>query len=326
MTTGTGATVATTTGPLPRDVLKVPPHCHTHSLPHSLTATLSHCHTHCHTVTLSNCYTATLPHSLSHCHTFILSYCSHYHTATLPHYHTVTLPHCHTITLSHCHTATLPHYHTATLPHGHPACMYITDSIFSSLLNHTPYTTCMYMYTCIHVGTIYNDIQLTTTDAQLATSLIIVGAYVGCLLGSTVSEKFGRKKGILWNNVFFILGSLLCGLGNSIEVIFVGRVITGLGFGIETVVVPVLLSEVARPENRGRLTTMHQLQLTLGIMVVGLLSYCFVIYVDHGWRYVQLFYALPCVLMIAMSGYIPESPKYLVAQGRYVWLHRTCLW
>ena len=267
MTTGTGATVATTTGPLPRDVLKVPPHCHTHSLPH--------CHTH-------------------------------------------SLPHCHTITLSHCHTVTLSYCHTATLR----ACVSLTVYSLHSLIIHPTLHAC----TCIHVGTIYNDIQLTTTDAQLATSLIIVGAYVGCLLGSTVSEKFGRKKGILWNNIFFILGSLLCGLGNSIEVIFVGRAITGLGFGIETVVVPVLLSEVARPENRGRLTTMHQLQLTLGIMVVGLLSYCFVIYVDHGWRYVQLFYALPCVLMIAMSGYIPESPKYLVAQGRYVWLHRTCLW
>jgi MFS family permease len=165
-------------------------------------------------------------------------------------------------------------------------------------------------------GTIYNDIKLTTADAQLATSLIIVGAYVGCLLGSTVSERFGRKKGIIWNNIFFIIGALMCGLGNSIEVIFVGRAITGLGFGIETVVVPVLLSEIARPENRGRLTTMHQLQLTLGIMVVGMMSYCCVIYVDHGWRYVQLFYALPCVLMVLLSGFIPESPKYLVALNR----------
>lgn len=165
-------------------------------------------------------------------------------------------------------------------------------------------------------GTIYNDIKLSTADAQLATSLIIVGAYIGCLLGSTVSERFGRKKGIIWNNIFFIIGALLCGLSNNIELIFVGRAITGLGFGIETVVVPVLLSEVARPENRGKLTTMHQLQLTLGIMVVGILSYCFVVYVNHGWRYVQLFYAVPSVLMILLSGFIPESPKYLVALDR----------
>ena len=144
-----------------------------------------------------------------------------------------------------------------------------------------------------------------------------MGAYVGCLLGSTVSERFGRKRGIIGNNIFFIVGALLCGLGNSIEVIFIGRAITGLGFGIETVVVPVLLSEIARPENRGRLTTMHQLQLTLGIMVVGIFSYCMVVYVNHGWRYVQLFYALPCVAMVLLSSFIPESPKYLVALNRY---------
>ena len=166
-------------------------------------------------------------------------------------------------------------------------------------------------------GTIYNDIRLSTADAQLATSLIIVGAYIGCLMGSSISERFGRKTSIVWNNIFFIAGALMCGLADNIELIFVGRAITGLGFGIETVVVPVLLSEVARPENRGKLTTMHQLQLTLGIMAVGLVSYGFVLYVDQGWRYVQLIYALPSVAMICFSAYIPESPKYLVALNRF---------
>jgi major inositol transporter-like SP family MFS transporter len=89
-------------------------------------------------------------------------------------------------------------------------------------------------------------LKLTTTDAQLATSLIIVGAYFGCLIGSKVSERFGRKSSIVYNNIFFIIGSVMCTVANEKYVLYFGRFITGFGFGIETVVVPVLLSEIAR--------------------------------------------------------------------------------
>jgi MFS family permease len=69
---------------------------------------------------------------------------------------------------------------------------------------------------------------------------------LGCLVGSKLSENYGRRKCILVNNLFFVAGSLMCAFGNDKYILFIGRFITGFGFGIETVVVPVLLSEIAR--------------------------------------------------------------------------------
>lgn len=52
--------------------------------------------------------------------------------------------------------------------------------------------------------------------------------------------------------------------------------------------VPVLLSEIASPETRGTITTLHQLQITFGIFVAGILGFAFVNYVVSGWVYVQV--------------------------------------
>lgn len=165
-------------------------------------------------------------------------------------------------------------------------------------------------------GTIYNDIHLSTLDTSLATSTMIVGAWIGCLLGSWPSEKYGRRMTLMVNNLFFLLGAVLTCIPNK-YVLYAGRFVSGFGVGIECVVVPVLLSEIATPSTRGKVTTMHQVQLVVGIFVVGLVSYGFVQYVDHGWKYVQAGSAIPAILMWVGYKFIPESPRWLAQQNRY---------
>lgn len=136
-------------------------------------------------------------------------------------------------------------------------------------------------------GTVYNDIKLTNTMAQLATALMVLGSWVGCLLGSAPAEKYGRRAVCLWNNLLFIAGALLCASGEE-ALLYIGRFIAGLGVGIESVVVPVLLSEIASDATRGTITTMHQLFLTVGIFMASVCGYGFVMYVEHGWQYLQV--------------------------------------
>jgi len=162
-------------------------------------------------------------------------------------------------------------------------------------------------------GTIYNDLNLSTTEASLATSLIVIGAWIGCLIGSKPSEVKGRKWTLLANNVFFLVGAALTCSGN-LALLFIGRFISGLGVGISSVVPPVTLSEIAAPANRGVITTMHQLVLTLAIFIVSIVGYGFVTYVNHGWQYVQAFAMIPSFIMLAMSSLVPESPKWLLQQ------------
>lgn len=89
------------------------------------------------------------------------------------------------------------------------------------------------------------------------------------------------------NNIFFLGGGLMCCFSSS-WTLFIGRLLAGFGVGVESVVVPVLLSELAAAETRGTITTLHQLTLTLGIFLCGIVGYGFVTYVDHGWVYIQV--------------------------------------
>jgi MFS family permease len=91
----------------------------------------------------------------------------------------------------------------------------------------------------------------------------------------------------MFNNVFFLVGGLLCCFSNQ-WTLFAGRLLAGFGVGMESVVVPVLLSEMATADTRGTITTLHQLQLTFGIFLCGIVGYGFVTYVDHGWVYIQV--------------------------------------
>jgi len=165
------------------------------------------------------------------------------------------------------------------------------------------------------VGSLYRDLNLSTIEVSLATSLLIVGAWIGCLAASRPSEVYGRKKALLWNNALLILGAGFAASGNAV-LLYIGRFISGLGVGVSSVVVPVLLSELASPENRGIVTTFHQVTLTFAILFAGLLGYGLVTYVDHGWQYLLAFAAVPPALMLAFSSHVPESPKWLVNQGR----------
>ena len=94
--------------------------------------------------------------------------------------------------------------------------------------------------------------------------------------------------------------------------LYAGRLVTGFGVGITSVVAPVLLSEIASPATRGSVTTLHQLNIVIGIMLAALVAYGFVNNVQNGWQYVQAFPCIPCGLMILFSPLIPESPKWIV--------------
>lgn len=112
----------------------------------------------------------------------------------------------------------------------------------------------------------------------------------------------------------FFIGGILSTFVNNVGVFFFARFCLGLGIGIGSMIVPVLLAEIAPPSLRGTIASLHQLNVTLGILVCGLVSYGFVSYVDHGWQYVQFGHILPAVPQVLLSFYIPESPRWLIRQ------------
>jgi MFS family permease len=94
-------------------------------------------------------------------------------------------------------------------------------------------------------------------EAFLATSQVIVGAWIGSLLGSGPSQLYGKRITLLANNAFFIAGAAMSASGN-VYALFIGRFISGLGVGVASGVPSVLLSEIASADTRGTITTLHQ--------------------------------------------------------------------
>jgi len=165
------------------------------------------------------------------------------------------------------------------------------------------------------VGSIYNDLQLSTLEVGLATSLVMLGGLAGCILSMKPGELYGRRYTILMNNFVLIVGAVLSSLGSK-NLLFVGRFISGLGVGCTSVLAPILLAEMSPDAHRGTITTMHQVSVTLAILVASFVGYFFVTYKEHGWQWCQGVEVLPCAIMLLGCKYVPESPKWLVAQGR----------
>jgi MFS family permease len=108
-------------------------------------------------------------------------------------------------------------------------------------------------------GTIYNDLDLSTIEASIANAVFVIGAWIGSLIGSSPSEAYGRRKSLLANGIFFLIGGMLSASGNFV-LLFLGRLISGFGVGVVSCLAPVLLSEIATIETRGTVTTMHQVR------------------------------------------------------------------
>lgn len=165
-------------------------------------------------------------------------------------------------------------------------------------------------------GSILVDFNLNDAEKQFATALVLIGAWIGAVLTEYPAERFGRKPVLLLSNALYLLGTMCCALAISKNSLFLGRFLIGLACGGVTGVVPTLLTEISPAEIRGQITTLHQLQLTIGILMSGVIGFFFVSDLPSGWRYVNGFMILPVLLQCLLWKYVPESPRWLAQKQR----------
>jgi sugar porter (SP) family MFS transporter len=151
-------------------------------------------------------------------------------------------------------------------------------------------------------------------DKGLVVAILLAGAAVGALVAGRIADQLGRKKTILLTSAVFVVGLLLSSLAPALWVFWVSRFVIGLGVGSTSFVVPLYIGEIAPPERRGALVSLNQLSITGGILVSQLVAYGLA---GHGdWRFSVGLALIPAVVLGLGVAREPESPAWLVRQGR----------
>ncbi|XP_039285951.1 glucose transporter type 1 isoform X20 [Nilaparvata lugens] len=150
---------------------------------------------------------------------------------------------------------------------------------------------------------------------SLAVSIFAIGGMLGGFSGGMIANKFGRKGGLLLNNVLGITGACLMGftkVSHSYEMLFVGRFIIGVNCGLNTSLVPMYISEIAPLNLRGGLGTVNQLAVTIGLLISQILGIEQILGTDDGWPLLLGLAICPAILQLILLPVCPESPRYLL--------------
>ena len=161
---------------------------------------------------------------------------------------------------------------------------------------------------------IEKDFTLSPFVEGVVVSAILVGAILGALAGGPLSDRIGRRPALLVLAVIFCVGSLLAAFSVSVPMLIGARVILGVAVGGASVLVPVFISEAAPPHLRGRLVSVNQLLLTVGILGAYLTNALFAY--DGGWRWMFALGVVPALALALGILPLPETPRWLVEQGR----------
>ncbi|WP_218222016.1 sugar porter family MFS transporter [Nesterenkonia sp. Act20] len=176
------------------------------------------------------------------------------------------------------------------------------------------------------VGPIQSEFGLSDLAIGFTVSSALLGCMVGAWAGGSLSDRIGRQRSMMVAAALFFISALGSGLAFGAVDLVIWRVLGGIAVGMASVIAPAYIAEVAPTNLRGRLGSMWQLAIVVGIFMAAS-SNAFIANLAGGaadqlwwgleaWRWMFLLEAGPALLYGLLSSSIPESPRYLVSRGR----------
>ncbi|KAF9612182.1 hypothetical protein IFM89_038440 [Coptis chinensis] len=140
---------------------------------------------------------------------------------------------------------------------------------------------------------------------------------VGSVSTGRISDWIGHRYTIVLASAIFLLGSVLMGYAHTYAVLMAGRCIAGVGVGFSLMIAPVYSAEISSPSSRGFLTSLPELCISFGILLGYISNYLFgKLSLKLGWRLMLGIATVPSLALALGVHRMPESPKWLVMQGR----------
>jgi sugar porter (SP) family MFS transporter len=172
-----------------------------------------------------------------------------------------------------------------------------------------------------------------TSEAQIgwANSCALIGCLVGALLAGALSDRFGRKRLLIVSALLFAATSLGNALAHNFTVFIAWRMLGGVAIGLASSLSPMYISEVAPAQMRGKLVSVNQLTIVVGILFAQYLNWFLVRnlpegatdefirnswFGQQGWRWMFGLTAVPSALFLLGMFFVPESPRWLAKAGQ----------
>ena len=172
------------------------------------------------------------------------------------------------------------------------------------------------------IGSLQTKFDLSPALTGWAASSAIWGCVVGAIFAGIISDYFGRKKVLMATAVLFAISAIGSAIPDTLTQFVIARFIGGIGVGAASMLSPMYISEIAPAKIRGRLVTLYQLAIVLGINLIYFANLKIATSgteawnIDTGWRLMLGSEVIPAVLFFIMLFFVPESPRWLASKGK----------
>lgn len=162
---------------------------------------------------------------------------------------------------------------------------------------------------------IQKQMNLDSWQQGWVVSSVLLGAILGSAIIGPMSDKYGRKKLIMLSAIIFFIGALGSAFAPEFWTLIISRIILGVAVGASSALIPTYLAELSPAEKRGSMSSLFQLMVMSGILLAYITNYSFS-NLYSGWRLMLGFAAIPAAILLIGALVLPESPRFLVKDGR----------
>ena len=143
-------------------------------------------------------------------------------------------------------------------------------------------------------------------------SMALWGTVIGSVFAGAPTEKYGRKKVLIWLGIMFIASAIGSAFAQDPYTFSFFRLIGGIAIGVSSVAAPTYISEISNKNNRGKLVGMYQFNIVFGILVAYLSNYFLAGFGGaNDWRWMLAVLLIPSIIYTLMTLGLPESPRWL---------------
>lgn len=158
--------------------------------------------------------------------------------------------------------------------------------------------------------------SLTNAETGLLGSSVLIGYLFGAFFAGTLGDLIGRRAVMMYALGVYTVAAFVAAFSPTWEFLFWSRVVAGFGTGAESAIIAPFLSEFVQSKYRGRYVGSLSGFFSFGFVFAALLGYFVVPASPDGWRIVQIVTAVPIVMLLWWRRALPESPRWLIQQGR----------